>query len=1022
MGGERVENRMKNAMSYQRVSSKRSRGQTLIAAMIVLGVMMIIGFVFLGIINRNIFQTSESRKRSQSYALAEAGIRYVHKQLLDSDEGADFRPVPTLPISSRDPDLDYLRPDPDSDPSNGDQGGPDGLGGYTRVNYGNGRFVVRVRYGPSDAVLFSTAQNGPLRQPGRARNYIIIESVGRIGRVNANDPTTTLGRDNTETTKLVAFASIGLIESTMYITGSDRTSNVAEIGSPRPFGVSYLGAPVDVPVIFGGTMDLPNYGGVGSGTAGLGGSLYSNMDLVIHGPIITELNQPLGDNWLVAGLTVGANDEAHVQINRSFFSGTWQTDSATLTNAGAPSLDSRSNAFSTLMGLFRDGYDGNDPSGYWRNVGPKAGPSIVRQDPETNLTRYFQLTRNSGRVTAFGQEGSRGHGSGIYVNNTQDLQMRTDEDGRADAGSSESLLYDWFHPNNGQANSGWIGPYYIPRGAYVLMDADGFNIIRDGRATGPERTWRTPDGADTGTSSIRFRVGTVNGVPYIINSFTPGANIGSATPNFAAGRPFNGVLYFEGNVRIRGIIPTDVQMTVVSNATIYVEGSITKGVLRNLVTDPSGPPAATRLNRPSRSMLMLMAKDYVAINPTMFFGPIFGQSLEEVSEEANPVAWNPLRIRHGGSFDWRFELLWNTASGSGPSLPNSWESMAEGYRDANATNSFRKSMVVLSHATDDGAAPWSFMSMQVNYGLANPDYFFEMVAPNAAAPYFQPQPYGAIYGLGSETWQRYPKFETTGFTLFDPATLSTQANGTVLRANAAGSYGDYMGLVGDMSDILMRHNQLGAGATNDYLLARAVVLPFDVRIEASMFAEQGSFVVIPGNWFNPNPNDTREAFELRVTAFQGLGMTHAQAVARAIQERRENYGSGPEMPFHQEPLDVKIGIFGSISQNIPLPMSYQGEWLRKWGWIPKQTGYMYDIASDKPIYIPTLHNHPLFDVSSGANYVPNLIVSYDPALGTASAFGFGGDYIRRDSYGRPLAPMPALPVSPVLSYFGEVLR
>jgi len=70
-------------------------------------------------------------------------------------------------------------------------------------------------------------------------------------------------------------------------------------------------------------------------------------------------------------------------------------------------------------------------------------------------------------------------------------------------------------------------------------------------------------------------------------------------------------------------------------------------------------------------------------------------------------------------------------------------------------------------------------------------------------------------------------------------------------------------------------------------------------------------------------------------------------------------------------------------------------------------------------------------------FVPNLIVAYDPMLATARTQGFVTDndptsYVRTGWYDFngdgiqqawefvPLPPMPRLPVSPALSYFGEV--
>src|SRR5207245_242437 len=45
----------------------------------------------------------------------------------------------------------------------------------------------------------------------------------------------------------------------------------------------------------------------------------------------------------------------------------------------------------------------------------------------------------------------------------------------------------------------------------------------------------------------------------------------------------------------------------------------------------------------------------------------------------------------------------------------------------------------------------------------------------------------------------------------------------------------------------------------DYLLSRAAVAPMDVRIEAVMYAQHGSFFVIPGYPLNTDPSDTRDA-------------------------------------------------------------------------------------------------------------------------------------------------------------------
>ena len=196
------------------VKVRKQKGQTLVIALIVLFVLLLIGFVFLGILNRNIVQSNTSQQRSLAEDLADAGIRYSQDQLQNNPLGADWRPAPTLPLTiennavpphlysypsdpppnnavlyTTDPDEFWLRPAPLTKGSAAqpfgqplhvgdaqiDMGGPDGLGPFSRVMFKNGRALVRVRYAPSDVdVTASSISYGPLRHPGVVHNYVII--------------------------------------------------------------------------------------------------------------------------------------------------------------------------------------------------------------------------------------------------------------------------------------------------------------------------------------------------------------------------------------------------------------------------------------------------------------------------------------------------------------------------------------------------------------------------------------------------------------------------------------------------------------------------------------------------------------------------------------------------------------------------------------------------------------------------------------------------------------------------------
>ena len=77
------------------------------------------------------------------------------------------------------------------------------------------------------------------------------------------------------------------------------------------------------------------------------------------------------------------------------------------------------------------------------------------------------------------------------------------------------------------------------------------------------------------------------------------------------------------------------------------------------------------------------------------------------------------------------------------------------------------------------------------------------------------------------------------------------------------------------------------------------------------------------------------------------------------------------------------------------------------------TGYTYNAGTGQ------------FQYNGSPAFVPNLIINYDPVLATDRSNGYVIDnslstLIRVDSYGHALPPMPRLPVSPSLAYFGEV--
>ncbi|MGV3618791.1 MAG: hypothetical protein ACO1SV_25995 [Fimbriimonas sp.] len=1075
-------------------SRRREGGQTIIVAMIILGLLLIIGFVFIGIINRNIKSSARLQDRSLANDLSEAGIRYAHAQLLRSELGADWRGTPTPPEQnppnsgvSLDPDAFYLRPAgyladgttrvrflPGAN-TPFDLGGPDGLGPFIRVQFSNGRALVRVRYAQTDANLFRAQPLGPLRNPGLARNYIIIESVGREGRINTNDPTTLTSRterrvqfynDATQfQTELNAFreaesrfggiqinrafASIGIIEQARFITNKFRTSRPAELGVPGDLGARYRGAEIagqlpyrlgsTFPVLTMATNTTPS---IPTANFPGGGSLRVNGDLKIFGGLEINLNKALGDAVLVSG-RITTDEDKIMRLNVADVNpntGNWE---AAPFNLNQTQYSSGSPLFQTGGGILRDGEAGLDVNNAPRGIGTNTPPSILLRDPQTNATRYVEMSRDTGAQAGNGNGGKYGHGRNVYVDNGSRRQTPLNAGAGAVAGGETSLVNEWLSPGGNPGTTGWRGWLYTPPGAYMELLSDGFTIQRDG--TGPEATWRLPNGNLPATdinrpqNLIRYRLGRgTDGRLHIVNTLTfPNSNQIHTNLNAAAfsqGPVFGGVVYFEGNVRVRGVIPTDIQLSIVSNATIYIEGSITKGVVGNQYTatynmDPIYPDIPTvptavgaKLTRLSRSMLMLMAKDYVALNPTQFFGASRNQVVEPKEDTTTVGSYNPIVMRAGDPeglhmvADFVLNPLGTPTTPVNPNDPSTWRATPFDYVDPNNPSNELTTNLLLAHTMDNGAAPGSFFTLDINSAFGGSTYLFPGTDTTGVIPFtnlvseFVAGPFVEAYGLGTENFERYTQFESIAFPLVNPAVAAPDATRDSFTANSP--FGNYRMTSTGINDLHYRPTSIGGSAINDYLMGRAAITPHDVRIEASIYAEEGSFFVIPGAWFNPNPNDTYERWSQPVDP--------AFTAADRNLRRYQDFGAYPVMPFYGEPLDVRIQIIGAVSENMPVPMSVQAEWMRKWGWIPREHG-------SSGVSIPQAHT--LGTDLSVQNFVPNLTITYDPVLATGRQNGFAttsnaddpvSPALRMDDFGRPLPPLPRLPVSPTLAYFGEV--
>jgi hypothetical protein len=109
-----------------------------------------------------------------------------------------------------------------------------------------------------------------------------------------------------------------------------------------------------------------------------------------------------------------------------------------------------------------------------------------------------------------------------------------------------------------------------------------------------------------------------------------------------------------------------------------------------------------------------------------------------------------------------------------------------------------------------------------------------------------------------------------------------------------------------------------------YWLSQAALIPYGaplkIEIDAVMYAQNGSWFVIPPRWFNEQEDDSRPAFAAR----NGL---------RAFGTQPDHEGA---YPFYHEPLNLDIEIHGAITENMPAEPADRAAWTQRlWMRVPE---------------------------------------------------------------------------------------
>lgn len=936
--------------SLQNTHRPNRAGQTLIIAVMVMFIVALVAAVFIGLVARNLFRSERYSNIDEVTQIAEGGIRYADRMLTTSEDGADWRPAPDnngvtnpgnvalriVPTEAanweyqRDkyPDFEWTRAywpteKPDGTAPGMGYAGP--TGGYTTFNTGQGRFLLRVSYNPNMADPTS--------------KYIKIEAVGRLGVFDENDPTTYKPNGNSGLRReLTAYKPIGITDYLRFVTNKDNRSTAFPLGCP---GYSTK---------LGRSVDDSLYGARGGAVRVNGNVLwYGNGPEGVHFHLRSTVNHegdrvPV-DSVEIAGLTSFADSAPSNAglLTKMDLNGTPLGNPFDVYASG-----DQPNGSWTQGGFIRDSYpQADEPTRRVKRLNP---PVVDQPDPSNTSTRYRLLTLSSGeRVNINGEWanlGEYGWGRGIYISNGRDKQA-----------DSESLLglvslrSDWIRPTD-RSFGYWKGPYYVPPGAVIVLhpnDTDGdkkpdLSITRtDTDFTTWYDAWGDP----------RPEWGRTVTMPYPNPSSDPGVNGRTVTAPDGRTKHLdgNGVIYAEGNIRIRGMLPAGMQLTVVSGQNIYIDGNLLK--YRPVDWTPDSKDYVNYRGGDPTCGLALLAKQYVCVNTTQFFAPQNGIGMDDVGSDAGQGE-PPYHIVVTNEPDSRPRITFDFGpheSDSG-TAPTDW-------------------VLYLRHSGQMGT---SYINAWLNPG-SSPENGLLAFNGNwgARTPVAGLQPY--VWGVGDSAfnassgmgpgWGIGSAFAGQAFPLInDPS----------MNANLFTGLGE--------SNLLELALDQTSFTRNNYMLGGLAVQPFDVRIEAVIYAEEGSFYVLPGDWFNPNPSD--------------------------VPGNARPGGVVPRFPYFGQPLDIRVIVDGAVAENVPAQIGDVEEWMTKWGRIPAKYG-----SSDAPTAHPGEGFTMLYDDHAGWPL-------QDPA-NTATDLANASLPIRTDSFGRTLPFVPRLPVCGGLIYVGDIL-
>ncbi len=1006
------------------LSVRGQSGQALLVAVLLMMAILLVGILFVSIVNFNQMQTERDVDVSGALALAKAGINFVDYQLRYSELGADWRPPfvawvaggsPVPPVAVEDVGAGTVTYTPGFF-------GPDGIAytdddyyteqeilrgyyGIVRVNnpggisdhyhrfgfvrypdpnmaggsasaaelfahnlaVGHGHVLLRVTYDPDPPYEY----NDSSLIPDPMSKHIKIESVGVL------DEAATVIR------KLTAYKPLPLLDHALWVTDRSNTGRGTKLGFDPWLDMAQDGITwdnTDLRYEQPDFLTLTIYGPVRvNGALNLEGA---SCDAVIAAKDPAQASVHIGLRqeplpvqnpmaWFPRGGGYLADDKvmASDQIYEPRTSGDYQeqgtaivgyyNDSGSVNTTAPltiwPSYDNPATtpveAFDTYGGQILDGVAGTDVAGYDRAVGPLAAPDILATDPNTNLDRYRQLTEHSGDVVfnpsteVAVNTGQFGAGAGIYVDNFADLQF-VKADGTRDL---DLLMEDWLQhialDDPRASESAWNATrtLYSPPGVIIELfpsedAATGYGALSIDSTLNPNDP--AVPGSEIDPDEIWWP-GHIAG--------QPGIKLTRLDKRWAIGDPGNPsrvgedsglnvmyrdypttgyqVIFAEGNVRIKGVMPAntrlpggalddDYSLTVVSGGTIYVDGQLLGAQDAEGRRWGTGDTGGGVLDEDAPK-LALLARDCVCVNTSQIVPQMTTGTVAAAADDpANPLSPN----QHwevtpdGGGYAYTTWMF-----GQVPAAPL----MLVPYQTGEDPGPAGVAMTLRRYDRGSSsvvATGFDFDQSDSLPGVSVPTFLF--VAPGAplGGGLFAPQPWASQ--VLSPLWES--EYYAPGVWPELPWRLEVPAGDP--------DYGEVHYLAemvggvpvlypGQSYALELRYSDpnLGVPGTDYWLkkfklavLNTATRLPepaINAKINAVMYAQEGCFFIIPGDYF-----DTR--------------------------------WSGP-MAKHYMRYNYGIEIRGAISENFHARPEAWREWQDKWaiansagGW--NTISYTYD--------------------------------------------------------------------------------